>query len=133
MEPHLLGQHMSELLTVELPDELARRAHEVAAASNRRIEDAAVAWIRQAIGEPLVESLPDCEVIALCDAVLDDDRQDDLSRLLALQREGALPPGERPRLEQLMADYRRGMVVKARAWKEAVARGLRPSLEYDAA
>jgi hypothetical protein len=25
-----------------------------------------------------------------------------------------------------MADYRRGLVLKARAWKEAVARGLRP-------
>ena len=29
------------------------------------------------------------------------------------------------RLDDLMADYRRGLVLKARAWKEAVTRGLR--------
>jgi hypothetical protein len=32
-----------------------------------------------------------------------------------------------------MTLYRRGLVLKARAWKEAVERGLRPPLTDDAA
>jgi predicted transcriptional regulator len=42
---------MSHSLTVELSDELARRARSAAAASNRRLEDAAVDWIGQAVAE----------------------------------------------------------------------------------
>ena len=42
---------MSELLTLELPDEIARRARELAAATNRQIEEAAVEWISQAVIE----------------------------------------------------------------------------------
>jgi hypothetical protein len=37
------------------------------------------------------------------------------------------------RLVGLMADHRRGLVLKARAWKEAVARGLRaPPVDNEA-
>ena len=124
---------MSELLTLELPDEIARRARELAAATNRRIEEAAVEWISQAVTEPSVESLPDAEVLALCDATLDDTQQDELAALLAHLRDGDLTETERPRLDELMKVYRRGLVLKARAWKEAVARRLRPPLDTHAA
>jgi len=40
---------------------------------------------------------------------------------------------DRDRLDQLMVLYRRGLKLKARAWKEAVARGLRTPLADDAA
>ena len=124
---------MSELLTLELPDEIARRARELAAATNRRMEDAVVEWISQAVTEPAIESLPNAEVLALCDAALDAAQQDQLSALLARLREGELSDADRPRLDQLMATYRRGLIAKARAWKEAVARGLRPPLDTNAA
>jgi hypothetical protein len=124
---------MSEVLTVELPDELARSARALAAATNRRLEDAVVDWISQAIREPAIESLSDEALLALCDATLDADRQEELSDLLERAWEVELPDQDRHRLDQLMDFYRRGLVAKARALKEAVARGLRPPLSSDAA
>ena len=54
---------MSQSLTVELSDELARRARSAAAASNRRLEDAAVDWISQAVAEQEMAGIPDAEVL----------------------------------------------------------------------
>jgi hypothetical protein len=62
---------MSEKVTIELPDELARRAKAIAAASRRRLEDAVIEWIRRAVAEPDVKTLPDDEVLRLCDATLE--------------------------------------------------------------
>ena len=119
---------MGQTLTVELSDELARRARSVAAAGNRRLEDAVIDWISQAVAEPEIESLSDDELLARCDSALAADLQDELSGLLADAREETLDAAGRARLDELMAVYRRGMVEKARAWREAVARGLRQSL-----
>ena len=124
---------MSETLTVEIPYELAQRARALAIASNRRLEDAVVEWIGRVVADPPVESLPDGELLALCDATLDAARQEELSALLADLREGTLATSQRARLEELMAGYRRGLVLKARALTEAVARGLRPRLDDHAA
>jgi hypothetical protein len=119
---------MSQTLTVELPDELARRARSLAAAGNRRLEEAVIDWISRAVAEPEIEALPDDELLTRCDSALAAAVQDELSGLLADAREDKLGATERARLDQLMGLYRRGMIEKARAWKEAVARGLRPSL-----
>ena len=124
---------MGTMLTLEIPDELARRAQAIADAANRRIEDAIVDWIGQAISEPAIESLPDFELLSLCDASLSSSDQDQLSDLLARLRENEITDAERVRLDELMAMYRSGMVRKARAIKEAVTRGLRPQLGKDAA
>ena len=124
---------MSELLTLEIPEDLARRARALAAATNRRLEEAVVDWIGQAVAEPTVESLPDEALLALCEATIEAGEQEELSDLLARHREGALAESDRDRLDQLMAIYRRGLVLKARALHEAVARGLRPRLADDAA
>jgi hypothetical protein len=120
---------MSETVTLEIPTELARQARALAAATNRRLEDAVVDWIGRAVEQPPVESLSDAQVLGLCDAALDAAQQDEFSTLLAGLREGPLLPAEHTRLEQLMATYRRGLVRKAQALKEAVARGLRPRLD----
>jgi hypothetical protein len=124
---------MSETVTLQIPEELARRARALAAATHRRFEDAVVEWLRRAVEEPAVESLPDDALLALCDASLSAADQDALTALLTGHREGALSGEETARLDELMADYRRGLVVKARALKEAVVRGLRPRLDDDAA
>ena len=42
---------MSEQLTLDLPDELARQARALATATNRRFEDALVEWIEKAVAE----------------------------------------------------------------------------------
>jgi hypothetical protein len=116
---------MSEKVTIELPDELSRQARRLAAAGNRRLEDAVIDWINRAVSEPVIEALPDDELLRLCDATFEAGEQAELSDLLADAREGALHTAGRARLDDLMADYRRGLVLKARAWKEAVARSLR--------
>jgi hypothetical protein len=54
--------------------------------------------------------------------------QEELSGLLADAREGELGDTGRSRLDEFMTIYRRGLVQKARAWREAVARGLRSSV-----
>ena len=59
--------------------------------------------------------------------------QSELSDLLARLREGERGESERARLDELMLVYRRGLVLKARAIKEAVRRGLKPPLAQDAA
>ncbi len=61
---------MSETITLEIPEELARRARALAAATHRRLEDVVVDWHRRAVDEPAVESLPDDRLLALCDATL---------------------------------------------------------------
>ena len=119
---------MSEVLTVELPDELAQQARALATATNRRLEDAVLDWLRQAIAEPAVESLADDALLALCELTFPGAQQDELSDLLARAREGELESRERQQLDHLMAAYRRGIVLKARALKEATERGLRPPL-----
>lgn len=124
---------MSETLTLQIPDELARRARALAAATHRRFEDAVVEWLRRAVDEPPVESLADDALLALCDSVLDAGDQEALSDLLSGHREGTLSNPETQRLDALMATYRQGLLLKARAFKEAVARGLRPPLADDAA
>jgi len=119
---------MSEKVTVELPEELAQRARAVAAQTRRRFEEVVVEWITRAGAEPPVESLGDDELLALCDLQLDAEQQEELSDLLARNREGELAETQRDRLDQLMRIYRRGLVRKAQALKTAVARGLKPRL-----
>jgi predicted transcriptional regulator len=125
---------MSERVTIELPDDLSRRARKLAAAGNRRLEDALIDGIDRAVAEPAVEALPDDELLRLCDATLEAGDQAELSDRLADAREGNLDDAGRVRLDELMAEYRRGLVLKARAWKEAVSRGLRtPPTDTEAA
>jgi hypothetical protein len=116
---------MSDKVMIELPDELARRARAIAAAGHRRLEDAVVEWIRRAVAEPDVKALSDEDLLRHCDSTLRPEDQEALSDLLSDAREDRLDATSRERLDELMALYRRGLVLKARAWEEAVARGLR--------
>jgi hypothetical protein len=115
---------MGETVTLELPVELAQQARALAAATNRPLEDAVVDWIGRTVANPPLESLSDARLLDLCDAALDSAQQEELSDLLAGMREGQLSETEQSRLDQLMAVYRRGLVLKAKALKEAVDRGL---------
>src|SRR3954464_9769587 len=94
---------MSEPVTLQIPDELARRARALAAATHRRFEDAVVDWLRRAGEEPAGGSLPGGSLLALCDATLTGVDQDALSVLLAGHREGSLSVEETARLDELMA------------------------------
>lgn len=119
---------MSERVTIELPENVARSAKEVATRTDRRLEDILAEWIDRVVTELPVESLSDEEVLALCDLQMKDEQQEELSDLLARNREGELTHEQRARLDELMQVYRRGVVRKAQALKVAVERGLRPPL-----
>lgn len=119
---------MAEIVTLELPETLAQRAKEIAALLHRRFEDVLVELIDRAITELPVESLPDEQVLVLCDMQMETEQQEALSDLLARNREGQLNDIEVRQLDELMQVYRRGLVRKARSLKVAVERGLKPAL-----
>jgi len=128
IEEQEMGRTMAEIVTIELPEALAQQAKEIAALSHRRLEDVLVEWIDRAITDLPIESLPDEQVLVLCDLKMSPDQQTALSNLLAGNQEGQLSQAETRELDELMQIYRRGLVRKARALQVAVSRGLRPSL-----
>src|SRR5262249_11476423 len=117
-----------ERLTLELRDELAQRARATAAEANRPFEEVLLDWLRSVPLEPPIDSLPDDQVLALCDSQIDTEQQAALSDLLERNQEGLLGEPERGRLDELMRTYRRGLVRKAQALHTAVKRGLRSRL-----
>jgi hypothetical protein len=119
---------MSVRVTVEVPEYLAERARSEATRTRRRFEDVLVDWLDRVGSEPPVESLPDEELLALCDGQMEAGEQEELGDLLTRNREGLLQGEDRSRLGELMRVYRRGLVRKAQALKTAVERGLRPRL-----
>lgn len=119
---------MAEIITLELPEPLARQAKEIAALTDRRLEDVLLEWLNHAITDLPIESLPDAQVLALCDSHLSQEQQTTLSNLLFRNQEGQLHASDRQQLDELMQIYRSGLVRKARALQVAVSRGLRPPL-----
>jgi hypothetical protein len=118
---------MSETVTLELSTELATRARALAAVTNRRIEEVVAEWVGRGAAEPALEKMPAEELLALCDGELGLSVQHELSELLAQNRESLLDASQRRRLNELMTSYRQGLVLKAKAWQQAVSRGLKPS------
>jgi hypothetical protein len=119
---------MPETVTLQLPDQLAQQAKEIAALTDRQLEDVLLEWLGYAVAELPVESLPDEQVLALCDPQMEAEQQEILSDLLDRNREGQLNETEVSQLDTLMQVYRRGLVRKAKALKVAVSRDLRSAL-----
>jgi len=119
---------MQETVQLALPEPVAQLAREIADRTQRRLEDVLVEWLQRAADEQPIEILPDDQVLALAGLQMSDDLQEELSNLLARNREGQLTPPEHTRLDDLMSIYRRGLVRKAQAVRVAVERGLRPPL-----
>ncbi len=119
---------MAEIVTLELPETLAQRAKEIAVFTHRQLEDVLIEWIDHAIADLPVESLPDEQVLALCDLQMASQQQEVFSDLLARNQEAQLNQVEVRQLDELMQIYRHGLVRKARALKVAVTRGLKPAL-----
>ena len=120
---------MTQTVTLALPDPLARAVHLEAARTDRLVEDVLIEWLDRAAADASIESLPDDQVLVLRDQQMSAEQQDELSELLARQREGTIGNAERARLDTLMRVYRRGMVRKAEAFTVAVDRGLQPPLD----
>ena len=120
---------MGQTITLDLPADVAQRAAAVAQQTHRQVEDVLLEWLGRSATDVPIESLPDDQVLTLCDLEMSRIEQDELSALLDRQREGTLDDAARRRLDTLMATYRRGMVQKAQALHVAVERGLRPPLD----
>jgi hypothetical protein len=119
---------MAEKVTIELPDDFLQQVRMVAAGTRRTTDEVLLDWVRRAGAEPILEQLPDEQILAVADSQLDPAQEEELSDLLERQQEGTLAAAERSRLEDLMHAYRQGLVRKAQALKVAVSRGLRPPL-----
>lgn len=118
------------MVTVKLniPDNVADLAREVAANTHRRVEDVLVEWLDRASSDVPVEELSDEQVLTLANIQMDAKQQEELHDLLDLNREGLLEDKTRARFDELMDIYRRGLVRKSEALRVAVQRGLRPPL-----
>lgn len=79
-----------------------------------------------------VALLSDAALLALCESSMDCADQEELSLLLEKQRERQIEAKERSRLDHVLNVNRRGLLLKACARKEAVARGLRLRLDEQA-
>jgi hypothetical protein len=120
---------MSEIVTLEIPTTLVQQAKEIAQLTDRPLEAVLIEWIDHASADLPIETMPDEQVLLLCDSQLSTEQQTALSDLLERNREGQLHATETQQLNELMQIYRRGLVLKSRALKVAVSRGLRPPLE----
>jgi hypothetical protein len=89
---------MSEIVTLQLPEPLARSARAVAQQTQRSVESVLLEWLDRAATELPVELLPDDQVLALRDLQLTTAQQAALSDLLGRQREGTLAEDERGEL-----------------------------------
>lgn len=123
---------MSEVVTLRIPDQLARDARAVASYTHRQMEDVLLEWMDRAAANPPIESLPDDQVLTLCQLQMNPAQQSELSDLLTRNRETHLSAADQARLDELLNEYRRGMVRKAQALKVAVERGLQPPLSHAA-
>jgi hypothetical protein len=73
---------MSESVTLDLPDELARQVRAAAEQTHRRIEDVLVGWLGRAAADIPIDALSDDQVLALCDVQMDESQQAELHELL---------------------------------------------------
>jgi hypothetical protein len=120
---------MTEQVILDLPDRLAKQVHEVAALTQRKLEDVLIEWLdRGSQDEIAIEDLSDEQIIKLCDLQMLEPEQAQMSLLLEKQRKSILQQGELEQLDGLLRVYRRGMVRKAEALKVALERGLRARL-----
>ena len=128
---------MSVQITINLPDEIYRRAERLARSIDRDVADVladAVAASLTAFAHPPQESKPvsaltDEKVLGLAELQMDAEQDQRLSELLDKQQAGTLTEDEQPELLTLIQIYEQNLLRKSLALREAVQRGLREPLE----
>lgn len=80
--------------------------------------------------EQPVETLSDAEVLALTELKFTVEQDEELSYLLAMNREGDLDDKGQERLAEFMKVYAKGLLRKAEALRIAVERGVREPLSF---
>lgn len=115
---------MAQSISLDIPDSIVRQAQQIASQRHQRPEDVLLEWLTHSFTEHPIETLPDSQILALCEMQLDQQQQEILDILLGKQRESELTEADTQELQFLMRLYRRGLLRKAKALKVAVERGL---------
>lgn len=115
---------MVQSISLDIPDSIVQQAQQLASQNQQRLEDILLEWLTHSFTEHPVETLPDSQILALCNMQLDEPQQEALDTLLEKQREDKLTPADSQKLQFLMKLYRRGLLRKAKALKVGVERGL---------
>jgi hypothetical protein len=119
-------------VTLNLPEDLYRRAERFARLANRDVQTVLADTLTHSLPPisaaidalPLISELDDAQVIALTQLEMAPDQDDRLSELLYKQQAATLATHEPQELDDLMQVYREGLLRKATALAEAVNRGL---------
>lgn len=119
---------MNQQITIEVSEQVWRRAIVLAKQKSRKPEDVLEEWLEETVAETRVEDLTDEEILALTENRFDDERQRKFSRLLERNREGILENSEKRELDEMMQIYENGLLRKSKALRVAVERGLIASL-----
>ena len=115
---------MAQSISLDIPDSIVQQAQQLASQTHQRLEDILLEWLTHSFTEHPVETLPDSQILALCNMQLDEQQQETLNILTEKQREEEITSAESQELQFLMRLYRRGLLRKAKALKVAVERGL---------
>lgn len=130
---------MGAQITLSLPADVLENAELWASRAGRPLADFLADTLEQSLrplGPPPDADRPIAtwtneEVLAAADAMMPPEEDSRLSELLYRQQAGQLAGAERGELDALMQVYRHGLLRKARAWREAVQRGLREPLRHE--
>jgi hypothetical protein len=79
---------MSRQVTIQVSEHVMRQAAQVAAQTQRSVEEVLAAWLESVTTERPVEELSDGEVLAVSELRLTDEQDASLSELLERNREG---------------------------------------------
>ncbi|MCC6612490.1 MAG: hypothetical protein IT320_03370 [Anaerolineae bacterium] len=126
---------MSAQITLNLPDELYRRAQQLAARSGREVADilttTLAATLPNGVSEPprQVSDLSNADILELSASRMDERLETRMSTLLERQQADSLDEAEAFELSLLLYRYQEGALRKAEALAEAVRRGLHPPLD----
>ncbi len=115
---------MNEMVMLEIPEDVARRIRQLADYVGMRMEDLLVDWLKHDAADLPLESLPDDQILHLCDMRLPSDQQAELSQLLFENQEGVIDEPHKTRLSELIDIVQNGTLFKAHALEIAVKRGL---------
>ncbi|WP_181016312.1 hypothetical protein [Pseudanabaena sp. BC1403] len=66
---------MSESIALELPEPLAKKVKEIAALNRQGIEEMLIEWIDRTINEIPIDTLPDEQVLMLCNLQMGEQQQ----------------------------------------------------------
>lgn len=121
---------MSEQVTLQVSSNVLQHYSQIAANTRQSLETVLTNLLESSMVEKPVEWLSDEEVLALSEMQMTAEQDEELSDLLARQRESELDENGRHRLSELMQVYEQGLLRKSQALRVAVERGLREPLQF---